>query len=110
MFCGRITMRMCVPVRLALVVGVSLGVAGGVGERKDVVEALILIGPEAEDEVLPYLGSKNKDAVKHAVEILGRAGTRKSLEPLNKTMKDFEKKDKDVVAGAKSAVAKIEER
>jgi len=83
---------------------------GGGGVRKDIIEALILIGPDAEEYVLPYLMSKNKDAVKHAVEILGRAGTKKSIEPLNTVAKDYEKKDKDIVAGAKTAVTKIEER
>jgi hypothetical protein len=83
---------------------------GGGGERKDLVEALIRIGPDAEEHVIPYLSSKSKEAVKHSVEIVARAGTKKSLEPLAKVVKDYEKRDKNILAAAKNAIGKIEER
>jgi HEAT repeat protein len=83
---------------------------GGGGERKDLVEALILIGAPAEEHVIPYLSSKKKEAVKHAVEVVARAGTRKSLEPLARVVKDYEKKDANVASAAKNAIGKIEER
>jgi hypothetical protein len=82
---------------------------GGPIDRKDVVAALILIGPECEELVFPYLASKDKNAVRGAVDILNRVGTSKSIEPLKQAGKTFEK-DKNISTGVKQALNKIEDR
>lgn len=88
----------------------SVFLEGGGGGWGDVVEALILIGPDAEEYVIPYLSSKTKDGVSRSIEYLSRAGTKKSLDALNKMEKDYSKKDKNLAAAAKIAIGKIEDR
>ena len=56
------------------------------------------------------MSSKNKQAVKNAVEVVARAGAKKSVEPLTQVAKDYERKDKNIAASAKNATGKIEER
>ncbi len=86
----------------------ALFLEGSSADRKDVVAALILIGSEAEDLVIPYLMNKDKNAVRGAIEFLSRAGTTKGLDALNKGVNA--QNDKSVLGAAKSAVLKIEER
>jgi hypothetical protein len=44
--------------------------------------------------------------VRNAVEVVARAGTKKSVEPLTRVAKDHEK-DKNLAAAAKNAIGKI---
>jgi HEAT repeat protein len=54
---------------------------------RDVVsQALIAMGPAAEDAVIPFLRSPDEEAQMAACGILGEIGTQKSLDPLKKAM------------------------
>src|SRR5262249_6017369 len=79
------------------------------GVRQDLVEALVLIGPDAEEYVLPYLSSKSKEAGLHAAQSPSSPDTKKSLDALAKVATTYER-DKNLAAAAKTAIGKIEER
>lgn len=57
-------------------------------DSREVKEALIAMGPVAEDEVLKSLHSTDVTTRKTATEILGEIGTAKSLEPLAREAAD----------------------
>jgi len=57
-------------------------------ERDEATEALIGFGSDAEKEVCKVLDHKSHDAREAAAEILEKIGTRKSLAPLKKALKE----------------------
>jgi HEAT repeat protein len=77
-------------------------------DTRDAKEALIDMGPVAEDEVIKLLSNKNADARLAACEILGQIGTRKSLKPLDTLVYD-QKAPGDADAG-RTAIALIKDR
>jgi hypothetical protein len=82
---------------------------GGPVDRKDVVQALILIGPESEVLVVPYLMSKKKDAIRGALDVLAKVGTKKSVDAITECGKTY-MKDNNISVAVKQALSKIEER
>jgi hypothetical protein len=81
---------------------------GKSGDGKALVQALIELGPESEEAVLPFIEpSRNEGDIKRALEVLGEVGTEKSIEPIKKVIAG---KKKGAANAAKTALLKIEER
>lgn len=82
-------------------------IARGDNERYATVEALKQFGPEAEAAVLGLFHEKNLETRRAACQILGRAGTSKSLETLRAAMLDPDRQLRDT---ASQAVGEILDR
>jgi HEAT repeat protein len=81
-------------------------IAEGV-ETYQAVEVLAKIGSEAEDAALTLLKEKHLDTRRQGCNILGRIGTKKSLEPLRELMLDT---DYSLSSSAAEAVRSIQTR
>lgn len=81
--------------------------ASGSSDGYQTVEALIKIGPDAEDAVLPLLKEKHVDTRRQASNVLKQIGTKKSVESLRELMLD---PDQTVNTTAAEAVREITAR
>lgn len=79
-------------------------IASGRSEAGLAAEALIKIGPDAEDAVLALLKEKHRDTRRQACNILKQIGTAKSLEPLQELAFDPDRTVSEAAAEAGRAI------
>jgi hypothetical protein len=75
-------------------------IARGDNERYGAIQALTGFGPEAEEPVLGLFQEKNLETRRAACQILGTAGTARSLETLRAAMLDPDRQLRDVASQA----------
>jgi HEAT repeat protein len=78
--------------------------------RRDVAKALKAIGPEAEDAVIPFVQSVDKEIRLTACRILRDIGTDKSVQPLNVAYKMYSQVDGEFAQEAVIALQMIAAR